>query len=304
MKPPKTSLEQWAVLAEVVDAGGYAQAASRLYKSQPAVSYSIARLQEALGVELVAIEGRKSVLTPIGETLLKRARSLLMDMESLERLAKNLKAGWEAELKLVVDFAFPRERLLAILGALQKICRDTRLQLTGAVLSGAEDAIVDGTADVVVTTRVPEGFLGDWLMDMPFTAVAHRDHPLFALSHDLSPDDLGKHTQAVIRDTGRKPREEGWLGSSLRWTVPSMDSALAMVRAGFAYAWLPEHIMAASLQDGTLLPLPLAFGGTRKVPLYLVLVRRDAAGPAARAALELFQRDTSTRGSEAESKTA
>ena len=278
------------MLAAVVDEGGYAQAAAALHRSQPAVSYAVARLQEALGVELLAIEGRKAVLTAVGDTLLKRARSVLMDVEALERLAKTLKQGWEAELRLVVDFAFPRQRLLAILGELKELCPQTQIQLTGAVLSGAEDAIVDGSADVVLATRVPPGFLGDWLMDVPFSAVAERNHPLFALGRPLTTGDLGKHTQAVVRDTGRNPRDEGWLGSPLRWTVPAMDSALAVVRAGFAYAWLPEHVIAEAGQEGALQPLPLAAGGTRKVPIYVVLVRPQTAGPAARAALELFQR--------------
>lgn len=290
LKPPRTSLEHWAVLAAVVDAGSYARAAAALHRSQPAVSYAVTRLQEALGVELLALEGRKAVLTSVGETLLKRARSVLGDVEALERLAKNLKQGWEAELRLVVDFAFPRERLLAILGELKQLCPQTHIQLTAAVLSGAEDAIVDGSADVVLTTRVPPGFLGDWLMEVPFTAVAQKDHPLFALGRPLTTQDLAKHTQAVVHDTGRNPRNEGWLGSPLRWTVPGMDSALAVVRAGFAYAWLPEHLIVASTEEGALLPLPLATGGTRKVPIYAVLVHPGNAGPASLAALELFQR--------------
>ena len=290
MKPPKSSLEQWAVLAAVVDEGGYAQAAAALHRSQPAVSYAVARLQEALDVALLSIEGRKAVLTPAGEVLLKRARSLLKDVESLERLAKRLKEGWEAELRLVVDFAFPREHLLAILGELRNRCPETQIQLSGAVLSGAEDAIADRSANVVVTTRVPPGFLGEWLTDIPFTLIAHKDHPLFALHRPLTTDDLERHTQAVIRDTGRHPRDEGWLGSATRWTIPSMDSALAIVRAGFAYAWLPEHVTEASMKEGILLPLPMSTGGTRKVPLHLVLVEPLTAGPAARLAIELFQR--------------
>jgi DNA-binding transcriptional LysR family regulator len=62
------------------------------------------------------------------------------------------------------------------------------------------------------------------------------------------------------------------------------------VKAGLAYAWLPEHVVAESLQSRALKPLPLAIGKTRKVPLHLVLVRPDLAGPAARAAVECFQR--------------
>jgi len=71
----KTSLEQWAVLAAVVDHGGFAQAAAALNRSQSAVSYAVARLQESLGVALLVIEGRKAVLTAHGRALLKRSRS-------------------------------------------------------------------------------------------------------------------------------------------------------------------------------------------------------------------------------------
>src|SRR5882672_671579 len=46
----KTSLEQWAVLAAVIDSGGFAQAALALNRSQSAVSYAVARLQESLGL--------------------------------------------------------------------------------------------------------------------------------------------------------------------------------------------------------------------------------------------------------------
>src|ERR1700759_4357837 len=126
---PKTSLEQWAVLAAVVDEGGCAQGAAARPRSQSAVSYAVSRLQEELGVSLLAIEGRKAVLTPHGQTLLQRARGILRDLGTLEQLARSLKQGWEAELTLVVDAAFPRERLLKIVAELQHLCPDTQMQL-------------------------------------------------------------------------------------------------------------------------------------------------------------------------------
>ena len=63
----RTTIEQWAVLAAVVDEGGFAQAATALNRSQSAVSYAVARLQEAVDVPLLAIEGRKAVLTAHGQ---------------------------------------------------------------------------------------------------------------------------------------------------------------------------------------------------------------------------------------------
>jgi DNA-binding transcriptional LysR family regulator len=287
----KTSLEQWAVLASVIDHGGFAQAAAALNRSQSAVSYSVARLQAALDVPLLVIEGRKAVLTAHGQVLLKRSRPLLADLNKLELLARNLKQGWEPELQLVVDAAFPRERLLKIVAELQQLCPNTQMQLSDAVLSGADDAIVDGTADVVVTTRVPQGFLGQWLLDVTFVAVAQTDHALFKIEHPLTAEDLVRHVQVVVRDSGlKRPRDEGWLGAELRCTVSSMEASLATVEAGLAYAWLPEHLLREALDAGIVRRLPLAAGGSRSVPLSLVLVQPDLAGPAARAAIECFQR--------------
>ena len=291
----KTSLEQWAVLAAVVDAGGFAQAALALNRSQSAVSYAVSRLQESLALPLLVVEGRKSVLTLHGRTLLNRARTLLKDLDTLEQLARSLKQGWEPELTLVVDAAFPRNRLLGIIAELQQSCPSTQIQLADVVLSGAEDAITAGSADVVVTSRVPPGFLGDWLLEVRFVAVAHPDHALFDLKRDLTPDDLVRHVQAVVRDSGTAhPRDEGWLGSARRFTVSSMEASLATIQAGLAYAWLPEHLLAEGLKSGTLKRLPLAAGSSRNVSLHIVLARPDLLGPAGRAAVDAFHRHVQT----------
>lgn len=294
MAVPRTSAEQWAVLSAVVELGSYAKAAAALHRSQPAVSYAIANLQESLGVKLLEIQGRRAVLTAHGDTLLKRARSVLRELETVERLAQVLKRGWEPRLRLVVDAAFPRARLLEIVSEAQARCADTQLQLEDAVLSGAEEAITEGTADVVVTTLVPPGVLGTWLLDVTFVAVASPAHALMKLEH-VAVEDLEHHTQAVVRDSGRlRPRDSGWLGSVSRCTVTSVEASLALVRAGLAFAWLPEHLVAEPLRTGALRALPLAAGATRKVPLYLVLVKPALAGPAAQVVMEGFQRHVPT----------
>src|SRR5689334_19146646 len=140
---PRTNAEQWAVLSAVIEHGSYAKAAAALHRSQPAVSYAIANLQESLGVKLLEIQGRRAVLTAHGETLLKRARAVLRDLGAVETFAQVLKRGWEPELKLVVDAAFPRARLLSIIQEIRATCADTQIQLEDAVLSGAEEAILD-----------------------------------------------------------------------------------------------------------------------------------------------------------------
>jgi len=288
---PKTTLEQWAVLAAVVDEGGFAQAASALNRSQSAISYSVARLQESLDVALLVVEGRKSVLTPHGQALLARARALLKELDTLEALARSLKQGWESELKLIVDAAFPRARLLEVVAELQSSCPSTQIQLADVVLSGAEQAITEGSADLVVTSRVPPGHLSDWLLDVNFVAVARADHPLLQVGHALTTDDLAHHVQAVVRDSGTAhPRDEGWLGAPRRFTVSSMDASLATILAGLAYAWLPEHMLVEQLRSGALRRLPLASGASRIVSLHIVLIHANVLGPAARAAADAFHR--------------
>ncbi len=291
LRLPRTTLEQWAVLAAVIDNGGFAQAAQALNRSQSAVSYAVARLQEAIGLPLLAIEGRKSVLTPHGNTLLNRARSLLQELRTLESLSVTLKEGWEPQLSIAVDAAFPRARSLDIIAELQRSCPGTQVQLQDVVLSGAEEAILQRSADVVITSRVPPGFLGDWLQDVEFQAVARADHPLFALGRDLTLEDLVPHVQAVIRDSGTsQPRDDGWLGATRRFTVTSMEASLATVMAGLTYAWLPEHLVRPALQAATLKRLPLLLGASRHVPLQVVVPNPAILGPAARLALDAFRR--------------
>jgi DNA-binding transcriptional LysR family regulator len=234
-------------------------------------------------------------LTAHGETLLARARGLLEEWQALEAFAHSLEKGFEAALKVVVDAAFPRPRLLAALLELRRRCPSTQIDLAEAVLSGAEEAIargaVDGSADIVVTTRVPSGFLGDWLYETTFIACASASHPLHRLERKISLHDLEQYQQVVLRDSGtHAPRDEGYLGAQLRWTVGSLDTSIAVVECGLAYAWLPEHVIAPALAAGRLKALPLEAGSSRKVPLYLVLVRSGGAGPAARAAVELLHR--------------
>lgn len=291
MGRPRTSIDQWTALLAVIDRGGYAQAGQHLRRSQSAVSYAVSRLQSTLGLPLLRIEGRKARLTEHGAILTSRARSVIAELTSIERLARSLKQGWEPELELAIDAAFPRDRLLGIMGELQALCPDTQMQFSDVVLSGAEEAILEGSADLVVTPSVPSGFLGEFLVNVDFLAVAHPAHPLFALEREITPEDLARHMQVVVRDSGTKrPRDEGWLGAKRRCTVASVDSSLATVRAGLAYAWLPEHMIRGPLARGELRALPLAFGGKRILPLYLVLVHPELAGPAARAAVESFRR--------------
>lgn len=288
MASPKTTLEQWRVLQAIVEHGGYAQAAKALHRSQSSVSYMVARLQEHLGVELLVIEGRKARLTESGQVLLARAGELLASAHGLERLAASLEQGWEPRIRVVVDAALPTTVLLQALDRYMHMAQQTQVELDEVVLSGAEDALLEG-ADVVIGNRTPPGVLANHLLDVEFVAVAHREHALQRLGRELSADDLRVHRQIVLRDSGqRQPRDEGWLGSRQRWTVTSMHASLAMVSQGMGFAWLPRDLVRGALDDGLLRILPLREGRIRLVSLYL-MHGSEPAGPAARALADVLQ---------------
>jgi DNA-binding transcriptional LysR family regulator len=59
MIDPRISLEQWRSLLAVVDAGGYAQAAEMLHKSQSAVTYAVQKIEVLLGVKIFQVIGRR-----------------------------------------------------------------------------------------------------------------------------------------------------------------------------------------------------------------------------------------------------
>jgi DNA-binding transcriptional LysR family regulator len=90
---PRTTLEQWALLAAVVDRGGFSQAAEALHRSQSTLSYGVAKLQQQLGVPLLELRGRKAELNEHGTVLLARARRIVDDLRGLEQLAQSLRQG-------------------------------------------------------------------------------------------------------------------------------------------------------------------------------------------------------------------
>ena len=172
---PRISLEQWRALQAVVDAGGYAQAAALLHKSQSAVTYAIQRIETLLQVKLFEIAGRKARLTGSGEVLYRRAKGLLEEAESLELAGAHLAAGWESELRLAVEVIFPTWLLLRCFELFAQERPDTRIELYETVLSGTDEALIERRVDLAICSQIPAGFIGDALMPMKFIPAAHPD---------------------------------------------------------------------------------------------------------------------------------
>ena len=279
---PRISLEQWRALQAVVDAGGYAQAAGRLHKSQSAITYAVQKIEALLQVKMFELSGRKARLTGSGEVLYRRAKGLLEEAESLEGAGRNLAAGWESELKLAVEIIFPTWLLLRCFELFARERPDTRIELYETVLSGTDEALIQRRVDLAICSQIPPGFIGDALMPMKFVPAAHPEHALHKLGRKLTVQDLRKYRQLVIRDSGSlRSRNAPWLGAGQRWTVSHKATQIHAAVMGLGFAWFAQDTIRAELEQGVLKPLPLREGAELFAQLYLVYADRDYAGPGA-----------------------
>lgn len=282
MNDPQVSLDQWRALISVVDAGGYAQAAEALGKSQSAVSYAVQKLETALGIRAFKLKGRRAALTAAGELLYRRAKVLLADAEALENAAARLTARHETEIHIAMEAIFPVWLMLDCLGDVAERFPHTRVEVYETVLTGTDEALLERRVDLAIAGRVPVGFLGTPLMRTRFIPVASPDHPLHHLPPPLSYQDLRQFRQIVIRDSGSRRSDTGWLGAEQRWTVSNFPTSIRAACQGHGFAWYPEEKIRDELASGTLKPLELAEGGERYADIYLIYTDHDFAGPATR----------------------
>jgi DNA-binding transcriptional LysR family regulator len=284
------TLEQWRTLIAVVDTGGYAQAAEVLHKSQSSVTYAVQKIEALLGLKAFEIQGRKAILTPTGQFLYRRARALLDESNTLERAAKKLSAGWEAEIRIAAEIIFPTWLLLDCFNQFGTESPYTRIEFIESVLGGTTEALLHGTADLAITGAIPPGFLGIPLLRLRFVPVASPAHPLHQLGRELTLEDLRKYRHLIVRESGSK-RDTRVLSvdTTQRWTVSHSATSIEAVRMGYGFAWFSEEKIRNELRDGCLKPLPMRDGGERFAELYLVLADPDSAGPGTRRLAEIIR---------------
>lgn len=85
----------------VAETGSFSKAADQLFLTQPAISKRIGSLESELGIKLFDRIGRSVGLTEAGQTLLPRARRILVELEDSVRSLANM----SGEVRGVLSFA-------------------------------------------------------------------------------------------------------------------------------------------------------------------------------------------------------
>lgn len=191
-------------------------AADALHLTQPALTKSIARFEEALDAKLFDRRGRRLVLTELGERLVGRGEALLRHVRELEEEVALWKGVGTGEVAIGVDPEAELSLLPAVLEAFVPAHPGVQVTLrsghTDALLpllhSGelhflvADSELAQGRDDLEVRTLAAD----------PIAAALRPAHPL-ARRRKPTPADLAAYP---IAGASTAPRFERWSSERIR----------------------------------------------------------------------------------------
>jgi DNA-binding transcriptional LysR family regulator len=260
------------MLNVVVELGSFSAAAEFLNVSQATISYSVAKLEEELGISILKLAGRKYKLTETGNVLVKRSQALLREAVLLENLARSIREGSGQEVRLAVSQSFPTRFLIPALQRFSTLWRHAKVTLIEVPSPEIDRVLYEHSADIVINSKVPSGFTGDMLIEMEYVAVAHPNHPLFQKGRELTEEDLCQKVRIIsiadMTPNNGEPLDEQ--DAEKHWYVSNFDTAVSAICEGIGYGWLPKHRIQESLQKGKLKILPLQESASYKKNFYLI----------------------------------
>lgn len=223
----------------VAECASFTRASELLHLSQPALSYTIRKLEDSLGLQLLARNTRIVELTPAGQHFLSQARRMIRDMDDAVRDAKDTVALTRGVIRLAAlptaAASFLPEAIAAFAGIHPGIKIHIRDGRAGEVLGWVRD----GDVDAGISSLPDDGsglsfepLLDDNLVVLVRQGERRRERwatlPYIALTHDTSIRPLA---DAALRHLGVDPLPA--------WEVAHMSSAVALVREGLGFSLLP-----------------------------------------------------------------
>ncbi len=249
----RISLDQWRAFVSTVDTGGFAPAAEHLNKSQSAISHAISKMESLLGQDLFVLEGRKAVLTPLGQSILPQAKHLLNIASKLETTASQFDPEVQAEIAVAIDMTVPTQIVFDAFEKFEAYYPQHRIRFYETSLSGSYELLMDGLVELAIGMEMPPEHSNQFFCTAKLICVAHKNHAIWQQNkHIFGFDDLRSHRQIVLRNSAmRQDKTIGWLGSPRRWTVTHFATAKDLIEQTLGYAWMPYYMVADELKNGT-----------------------------------------------------
>ena len=255
----KLSLDALLTVDTIARRGSFAAAAKALHRVPSTISYTVAKLEEDLGVQLFERFGPRVELTQAGAELLTEGRYLLKAAGDLERRVRRVASGWETEFTIAIDSMLSPCGLMDDITAFYEVADQTRLRLMKEQLSGSWEALLERRADLLIGAAGSGppggGYTALALGSVEFVFVVAPGHPLAAAAHPLAKADLAQCRAVSVADSARQlaARTVGLLFGQDTLSAPDMQTKYAFQRAGLGFGFLPEPWVRDDIAHGRLI---------------------------------------------------
>ena len=204
-------------------------------------------------------------MTQAGQRVLERARSVLGEARSLDRLADELGGEWEPTVHVVADAALP---ITSIVSGIQRFLDrnlPTRVRLDIECQDGVLERFDRDHAELMITLdfdRELGTFALTHLPTLDMLLVASPTHALGRVER-VEKDELTHHLDLVVKDTASRfidsPRRS-FMGNEHVIYLPDFHAKRLALLAGIGFGWAPRHVVEDDLRSGDLVRIPSSKG--------------------------------------------
>ena len=252
----RMNLRDLRYLVALADERHFGKAAERCFVSQPTLSAQVRKLEEYLGVPLVERQPKRVALTPTGEKVVRRARTLLQEADAIVDLARTDRDPLAGALKLALIPTVGPYLLPHVVGRLRKELPRLKLMLYEYQTEPLLQKLRAGDIDlgIVALPVVLDGLEAAELYDEPFMLAVPAAHALADVER-VKLDDLRGETLLLLED-GHCLRDQALevcsrirVNEAQDYRATSLETLRQMVAAGHGVTLLPE--LAAETSVGT-----------------------------------------------------
>lgn len=241
MEKSRTTLDQWITLQAVVDYGGFAQAADALHRTQSSISYTINKLEQTLGVEILSLEKRRAVLTSEGKLLLELSREITEKVISLEKEDKKLIFNNKLNINIFIDPLYISDSFLKKMTKYIKENKQFDIHIYKDSLTKST-ILAQKEYDLVITHHNIKSLQPIDLESIKTVLVTHPDDPLQYYQGNNLSKELQKHTCISLL-----PNDLDTDYNSQIIHVGSVETAISLVQHGLGYSWLLLEVIQEKL---------------------------------------------------------
>ena len=230
-------LAAMAAFIRVVDTGSFSAAARQLRLGQPAISKTIAALEERLGTRLLLRSTRGLTATEAGQNFYEHARRALEEADEAELAARGAGAGLSGRLRVGAAITFARLHIIPRLGAF--LAQHPALEVELVLDDRAIDLLEEGIDVGLRIGRLADSSLTARRIGESRLLVLGTPAYFAACGEPATPADLARHQSVVYMQRG----------GGDAWTFRRGDAEAPVTLQGRVRSSAAEAIRAAVLAD-------------------------------------------------------